>query len=546
MRWWKMRNAKLPQIRPLGFSSMYFQKPPQPPDQKFSPTENCGLLPTSTSLSASLQHYINSDSPSRGLMIHAHILKTGFQPNTNVNIKLLILHLKSGGLVYARQLFEEMPNRTLSAYNYLINGYVGRGNIEESFDLVRQMSSSKEKPDGFTYSLILKLMNTGPSDLFLTCDVGRQVHAQILKSAIGEDLILFATLLDAYVKCRRVDYARRVFDRMLAKNVMCSTSIISGYMNEGYVEDAEEIFRKTAEKDVVIFNAMIEGYSKSIETCKKSIEMYIDMQRLNFRPTISTFASVIGACSLLTVSEIGQQVQSLLVKTEYITNIKIGSALIDMYSKCGKVDDAQRVFDYMPEKNIFSWTSMIDGYGKNGRSSKALEMFNRMQRQNPTKPNYVTFLSILSACAHAGLIDEGKYIFESMEKDYSMKPKMEHYSCMVDLLGRFGSIQMAWEFVMGMPEKPNSDVWAALLGSCRLYGEVNMANVVAEEIFKLRADSRPGAYVALSNTEAAAGRWENVGEVRELMKLRGISKATGSSWVGGYDGLECFHVGHKC
>ncbi|CAL5346146.1 unnamed protein product [Camellia sinensis] len=310
---------------------------------------------------------------------------------------------------------------------------------------------------------------------------------------------------------------------MLERNVICSTSMISGYMNQGCVEHAEYIFKKTLEKDVVVYNAIIEGHSKSLETAKKALEVYIDMLMLDFRPTISTFSSIIGACSVLSVFEIGQQVQAQIMKTELFTDIKMGSALIDMYAKCGRIEDARRVFDHMHERNVFSWTSMINGYGKNGNPEEALELFFRMQRDRYIEPNYVTFLSALSACGHAGLA-KGQEIFDSMERDYSMKPKIEHYACMVDLLGRAGSLNQAWEFVMAMPEKPNSDVWAALLSTCRLHDDVEMASIVSNEIFKLSHDGHPGAYITLSNTGSC---WE-VGY-----------------WVGIDGGLEGFHVGQK-
>lgn len=208
----------------------------------------------------------------------------------------------------------------------------------------------------------------------------------------------------------------------------------------------------------------------------------------------------------------------------------MGSALIDMYSKCGKVEDACRVFECMPNRNVFTWSSMIDGYGKNGDPHKALILFSAMREQQ-IEPNSVTFLGALSACAHAGLVAQGHEIFLSMERDYSLKPGMEHYACMVDLLGRAGRLNWAWEFVMKMPEKPNSDVWAALLSSCRLHGDIEMASVAANELFKLNAEGRPGAYVALSNTLAHAGKWDSVTELRVLMKERGISKDTACSWV---------------
>ncbi|CAK9327490.1 unnamed protein product [Citrullus colocynthis] len=489
---------------------------------------------TSTSLSSALQHYINSDDPSHGQKIHAHILKTGFIPNTNISIKLLILHLKCGSLKFARQLFDALPQKTLSAYNYMIGGYIKMGKVSESLALVRELIISSERPDGYTFSMLLKASTCARGDS-IPRSLGRVVHAQVLKSDVSPDDVLYTALVDSYVKNGDIYFARMVFDLMLKKNVICSTSMISGYMNQGLVEDAEEIFSKTVEKDIVVFNAMIEGYSKTHEHAKKSLEVYIDMQRLCFSPNISTFSSVIGACSVLAAFETGQQIQCQLMKTKFFADIRMGSALLDMYSKCGRTEDARRVFDQMPERNVFSWTSMIDGYGKNGYPSEALELLCIMQEEHQIQPNSVTFLSALSACAHGGLVEKGWEIFESMERNYSLKPKMEHYACMVDLLGRAGSLLQAWEFVMRMPETPNSDVWAALLSSAKLHGNVEMASIAANELFKLNADSRPGAYVALSNTFAEAGKWDNVSELREIMKIRRV-KCKGSSWVAAADG----------
>lgn len=424
----------------------------------------------------------------------------------------------------------------------MISGYLKQGQVEESLGLARRLVLSCEKPDSYTFSMILK-MSTCACNAPLPRSLGRQVHAQVLKSNVEPDDVLYTALVDSYIKNGKVGYARTVFEMMLEKNVICSTSMISGYMSQGSIEDAEDIFRKTAEKDVVVYNAMIEGYSKSVEYARRSLEVYVEMQRLKFWPNISTFASLIGACSMLTSFETGQQVQGQLMKTECFSDIKLGSALIDMYSKCGKIEDARRIFNHMPIKNVFSWTSMIDGYGKNGYPEEALKLFSKMQQEYHIEPNFVTFLSALSACGHAGLVDKGQEIFDSMERDYLMKPNMEHYSCMVDLLGRAGSLKQAWEFVMGMPEKPNSDVWAALLSSCRLHGDVEIASMAANELFKLKTDCRPGAYVALSNTLAAAGKWDGVSELREIMKVKGISKDTGCSWVG-TDSIS-FHVEQK-
>ncbi|VFQ83272.1 unnamed protein product [Cuscuta campestris] len=509
------------------------------------PTESKRLFypPSSSNLSSALQQYINSDHPAQGQTLHSHILKTGFKPNINVSIKLLILYIKSSCITYARQVFDELPHLTLSAYNYMISGYLKSGLVQESYDLVRKQSFSGVRADGFTFSMILK----GSTSLDLVGlrggFIATQVHAQIIRSCVEGDDVLYTVLVDSYVKNGKVHYARRVFDLMSVNNFVCSTSMITGYMNEGNVDDAEDVFKKTRVKDEVVFNAMIEGYSKSIKTAKKAIEFYINMKKLGFNSTISTFASLIGACSALAAFEVGQQVLGQVIKTSFVQHIKIGSALIDMFSKCGQTEEARSIFDHMPERNVFSWTSMIDGYGKNGYPNEALVLFDEMLMNLHVKPNYVTFLSALSACAHSGLVSKGKHIFERMEKDYSMKPRMEHYACMIDLLGRAGRLNQALEFAINMPEKPNSDVWAALLSSGRLHGDVEITNLAAKELFNLSGNSRPGAYVALSNTLAEAGKWDSVSELRVLMKSRGISKGTGFSWVGRDGYLEAFHAG---
>ncbi|KAI3870786.1 hypothetical protein MKX03_006770 [Papaver bracteatum] len=497
------------------------------PIQFFSEDSERDPRQNSNFLSSSLQHYIQSDHPTQGQKFHAHFIKTGYRFNTNISIKLLILYIRCGFLTYARRVFDEMRSPTVSSFNSMIAAYVKQNQLEESMSLIKRMTYPDEKPDGYTFSMILKLSTTGT---FISTDLAKEVHTQILKSCIETDDILSTALIDSYCKKGEVDYARKVFDKLYERNVVCSTAMITGYMKQGSFVNAEEIFAATVDKDTVVFNAMIEGYSKSIKTAAKSLQVYIEMQRVNFRPTISTFVSVLGACSVLASHEVGEQVQGQLMKTELFSDVKLGSALIDMYSKCGKTEEAQRIFDYMPDKNVFSWTSMIDGFGKNGMADKALDLFKKMTKENRIRPNYVTILSALSACGHAGFVKEGWEIFNNMERDFLIKPRMEHYSCMVDLLGRAGSLQEALEFIVGMPEKPNSDVWAALLGASTIHGDVELADFAAKELFKISSKERPGAYMALSNTFAAAGKWEGVSEVRKLMKSRGVSKVTGCSW----------------
>ncbi|XP_020591498.1 pentatricopeptide repeat-containing protein At1g28690, mitochondrial [Phalaenopsis equestris] len=490
---------------------------------------------SSAYMAAALQSIIDSSSPSRGQPIHAYIIKYGLPPNTSVSIKLLILHLRCGSLNNARKVFDDMTKPTLSAFNYLISGYLRAGITGECLKLARKLAFSGEKLDGFTLSMVLRL-----SASIVSFNLAKQTHAQIIKSEFGYDDFLFAALIDSYVKNGMIRYARSTFLALPNRSLVCSTALIVGYMSQNSFRDAEELFRCLVNKDDVVYNAMIEGYSKIVETASKSFEVYKEMRFEDYKLTISTFVSVIGACSLLSAVEVGQQLHCQIIKSCIYCHVKAGSALIDMYSKCGAVEDARKIFDNMSEKNVFSWTSMIDGYGKNGISDKAIKLFNEMRTCSYVKPNHATFLSALSACGHAGLVSDGKEIFERMEKDHGLKPRMEHYACMVDLLGRADRLLEAHDFIKRIPEKPNSDVWGALLGASRVHGHVAMADIAAVELFKLCRSERPGAYIALSNTFAAAGRWDGVCRVRELMKERMVSKNAGYSWVDSEEVLHSF------
>ncbi|KAK8961426.1 Pentatricopeptide repeat-containing protein [Platanthera guangdongensis] len=490
----------------------------------------------SMAAAAALQSFIDSSSPSEGQHIHARIIKSGTSPNTNISIKLLILHLKCGSLNNARKVFDRMPSPTISAFSYLIAGYFRAGVADECLKLARELSFSGEKPDCFILSMLLKLSATMAS-LFLL----KQMHAQIVKLELGFDEFLFAALIDSYVKNELIGYARSVFLALPKKTLVCSTALIVGCMNRSLFGEAEEIFRCLVDRDIVVYNAMIEGYSKIMKTALKSFEIYKEMRSRDFNPTISTAVSVFGACSLLSALEIGKQFHCQIIKSRIYCHVKTGSALIDMYSKCGGIEDARKIFDGMPEKNVFSWTSMIDGYGKNGIADEALALFDKMRTCSDVCPNHITFLSVLSACGHGGLVSAGEEIFESMEKDQGLKPTMEHYACMVDLLGRGGRLLEARDFIRRIPEEPNSDVWGALLGASRVHGDAGMADIAAEELFKLCRRERPGAYIALSNTFAAAGRWDGVCRVREMMKERSVFNTAGYSWVDSDEGLLGFH-----
>uniref|UniRef100_A0A0E0KE54 Pentacotripeptide-repeat region of PRORP domain-containing protein n=1 Tax=Oryza punctata TaxID=4537 RepID=A0A0E0KE54_ORYPU len=489
-------------------------------------------LRTATALAAVVQGLLDAPRPRPrpgSQTLHAQLLKSGLRPTDDLSVKLLLLHLRCGSHHNARAVFDGMPAPTHAAHNYLAAGYFRLGLPEEALRILRRLARFTGRLNVFVLSMALKLSAALPLPHAV-----REVHARVVREVVESDDVLFAALVDAYVKNASLGYARRVFDIMPVRTVVSSTALIVGCMNEGLYEDAEEIFKRTDEKDVVVYNAMVEGYSKTEETAESSMEVFKAMQRARFRPTVSTFVSVLGACSLLSSPEIGEQVHCQVIKSSIFSDIKAGSALLDMYSKCGRVEDSRRIFDRMLERNVITWTSMIDGYGKNCLSDEALQLFEQMRRRDDVRPNHATFLSALSACARAGLLSQGQEVFQSMEREHALKPRMEHYACMVDLLGRFGSVRRAHDFIRGMPARPSSDVWAALLGAATLHGDVEMADLASREVFELsRAGrQRPGAYMAMSNTLAATGKWDGVHQVREMMRRRGVLKDAACSWIG--------------
>lgn len=261
------------------------------------------------------------------------------------------------------------------------------------------------------------------------------------------------------------------------------------------------------------------------------------------KPDKFTFPSILRACASIVSLEQGKQVHACIIKTESEPNIVLESSLVDMYVKCGTIEDARRVFDKMPERNVVSWTAIIAGYGRYGDSKEVFMLFEQMQ-QLGLKPNYVTLLAILNACSHAGLVDEAWHYFESIDRDYHIKPRVEHYSCMVDLLGRAGRLDEANEFINRMPLKPHAAIWGTLLGACRMHGNIELGKIAAEHLFNLDSQNA-GKYVVLSNIYAAAGRWEDVAKVRKLMKDRGVKKEPGCSWIEYRKKIHLFVVGDR-
>nr|XP_034591874.1 pentatricopeptide repeat-containing protein At5g44230 [Setaria viridis] len=298
---------------------------------------------------------------------------------------------------------------------------------------------------------------------------------------------------------------------------------------------AEEVFARCPVKDMVAWTAMVTGYAQNAMPVK-ALEAFEQMAATGIAIDEVSLTGAISACAQLGAERRAAWVQEIAERNGFGRNVVVGSGLVDMYAKCGLIDKACEVFEEMQEKNVYTYSSMIVGLASHGRANDAIALFNNMVSRAYVEPNHVTFIGVLTACSHAGMVKEGRYYFAQMKDRYGVLPSADHYACMVDLLGRSGSVIEALDLVKSMTVEPHSAVWGALLGACRIHGNTAVAKVAAEHLFKLEPEGM-GNYVLLSNTLASAGEWDEVSKVRKLMRNRRLKKDPAVSWFEGQDGL---------
>jgi pentatricopeptide repeat protein len=340
---------------------------------------------------------------------------------------------------------------------------------------------------------------------------GSQLHTHVVKVGFESDLFIKNALLDMYVKCGNLKDAQKVFDNML-------------------------------DKEVISWNAMIAGYGQTGQG-EKAMKLFFQMQIGGMDKDHFTYTSVLSASASLVAVEQGKLVHAHIIKTGYESNVSVGNTLVDMYAKCGSINAAHKVFENMPEKDVVSFNAIIAGYAHHGHGNEALRFFEQMQLVG-MQPNDITFICILSACSHVGLVNEGCNYFNSMCRDHNIKPRMEHYACMVDLLSRAGCLYEVEEFIHEMPFKPGAVIWRTLLGACRVHGNIELGKLAAEYALELEPQDS-ATYVLLSNMFAAAGMWDEAENVRKLMRARKVKKEPGQSWIEIKNKMHTFIVGDR-
>ncbi|XP_059066089.1 pentatricopeptide repeat-containing protein At2g39620 [Cryptomeria japonica] len=427
-----------------------------------------------------------------GMWIHNYIIRNGFESNVFVGTAVTDMYCKCGGIELARVVFDTMCEKNVVSWSAMIAGYAQNGLANEAFTLFQEMQFADITPNPITFIGLLPAC----ADL-QDLGQGRSIHGYIIRSGFDSNVSVQTALLDMYAKCRDIEAAGQLFDNI-------------------------------STRDVVSWNAMIAGYAQNIHATK-ALTLFHEMKLANVQPDSVSMTCVLPACAHLAALEQGKWIHTNIIRSGFDSEISVVTALIDMYTKCGALYFACKLFDKMVEKDVVSWNTMIGAYGMHGYSKEALELFSKM-RSMCVKPDQITFVCVLSTCSHAGLVDEGWQNFKCMLQDYCIKPSMEHYACMVDLLGRAGQLDEAHIFIQNMPLEPDAGIWGALLGACKIYCNIQLGELVAERLFQLEPDNA-GHYVLLSNIYAAVSRWDDMAKVRRKMKGKRLQKTPGYSSI---------------
>ncbi|KAF8021668.1 hypothetical protein BT93_G1961 [Corymbia citriodora subsp. variegata] len=500
----------------------------------------------------------------------ASIIKTALWDHSGIVPKLISFACLSpaGSLSHAQAIFQETSMDNPFVCNTMIRAYSKSVFPIKAVLIYNYMHSARVECDHFTYNFVLKACG---KILWCTKDdaravervdidsKGAEIHCRVLKVGFDQDQYIQNSLLHVYSQCGSVSHARCLFDEMTqrtvaswniiilaydrlgdfasadrllelmpAKNAVSWNTLMGRYIRMGNLAAAKKVFLEMPKTDTVSWNSMIAGYIQ-VKDYNGALSLFREMSNANIEVTEITLISVLGACAETGALKVGEMIHESLEAKGYKIEGYLGIALVDMYSKCGNLSRAWEVFSQVKMKPVSCWNAMIVGLAVHGYSDEALELFAEMERRiDEVRPNRVTFIGVLIACSHKGLVDKGREFFGRMRKEYKIEPDMKHYGCMVDLLSRWGLLSEAYEMIKNMPFKANSVLWRTLLGACRVYGNVQLAELSFQELTDLEP-TQDGDYVLLSNIYSEAQRWGDVELLRGEMIDFTVIKRPGSS-----------------
>ncbi|XP_068644068.1 putative pentatricopeptide repeat-containing protein At1g77010, mitochondrial [Aristolochia californica] len=427
-----------------------------------------------------------------------------------------------GKLNKARGIFDMKDNRSTVLWNSMIAGYVSNNQGGDALKLFNMMQVRGIFGDTSTFASVLSACSC-----LGVIHMGKQVHACAYKIGTVTDIIVASVLVDMYFKCGIVEDACKFFSELKEYDTVLLNSMINVYSSCGKINDAREIFQKMPYRSLISWNSMIVGFSQN-GFAVEALELFVEMHTLGLKMDQVTMASAIGACASICHLKLGEQIFALAAIAGLVADQIISTSLIDMYCKCGFVKEGLSLFNEIKKLDEVPWNCMMMGYAINGYGTEALKLFEEM-RTLKVVPNDITFIAVLSACGHCGLVDEGYRWFHGMKINYGVEQKIEHYSCMIDLLARGGHIEEAIDFIEKMPFNADLSMWSSVLRGCGTSRGQSHAKKVVEQIMKLDPEIS-AVYVQSSNIYATQGEWEISAKVRKMMEERRIKKNPGCSW----------------
>ena len=489
-------------------------------------------------------------------MLHGLVIKLQLEGLVLISTNLLHMYCLCLRVLEARRLFEEMPERNIVSWNVMLNGYSKAGLVDMARELFERNPSKdvvswgtmincyvqvEWLAEAFTMYRAMLCTGVGPNDimivdLFSACgqsmalDEGQQFHGITVKTGFDCYDFIQATIIHFYAACGRMTLARLQFEVGIKGHIASWNALIAGFVRNEMIDEARQVFNEMSERDVLSWSAMISGYTQS-EQPNMALELFHGMIACGIQPNEITMVSVFSAIATLGTLKEGKWAHEYVCNNSIPLNDNLSAAIIDMYAKCGNINTALRVFYQIRENasTVSPWNAIICGLAMHGHANLSLEIFSDLQSRH-IKLNSITFIGVLSACCHAGLVELGKRYLKIMKNVYNIEPNIKHYGCMIDLLGRAGQLEEAEDLIRGMPMKADIVIWGTLLAACRTHGNVDIGERAAESLARLEPSHGAGR-VLLSNIYADAGRWEDAFSVRRAMQIQRMKKSPGCSGV---------------
>ncbi|XP_030947287.1 pentatricopeptide repeat-containing protein At4g14850-like [Quercus lobata] len=471
--------------------------------QIFQEMLEAGAYPTNYTLGTALNACSSLYSVMLGKQFHAYIIKYQIDFDTSVGNALCSFYSKLGNLESAIKAFQRIREKNVISWTAVISACGDNGEAARGLRFFAEMLTEDIIPNEFTLTSVLSLCCT-----MLSLGVGAQIHSLSIKLGYMSSLPIKNSIMYLYLKC-------------------------------GCISEAEKLFDKTETFSLVTWNAMISGHSQMMDFAEddlsayrsgcEALNIFFKLNQSGMKPDLFTFSSILTVCSRLVAVEQGEQIHARIIKSGFLSEVVVGTALINMYNKCGSIEKATKAFVEMDTRTMILWTSMITGFSQHGQSHQALQLFEDM-RLAGVRPNQITFVGVLSACSHAGMVKEALSYFEMMQKAYKIRPVMDHFACLIDMFVRLGQLNEAFDFIKKNDFEPNEFIWSLLMAGCRSHGNLELGFYAAEQLLKLKPKDTE-TYVLVLNMYLSAGRWKDVSRVRKMMKEEKLKKLHDWSWI---------------